>query len=111
MTTGTALSITGALVLPPLAVLTALRPLRSVILFTLLAPFANVAVWLGWDPRLYWGVMLGIRVIWARAFGEQRRNLVSRTGLLAWFLFCLVVGCVLYGSGGELTSEDSAAAL
>jgi len=111
MPTGTALSITGALVLTPLAVLTAFRPLRSVILFTLLAPFANVAVWLGWDPRLYWGLMLGIRVLWERACGEQRRNLVSGTVLLAWSLFCLVVACVLYGSGAELTSEDSAAAL
>jgi hypothetical protein len=111
MPSGTAFSITGALILAPLAVMTAFRPLRSVILFTLLAPFANVAVWLGWDPRLYWGLMLGARVLWERACGPQRKNLISGTVLLAWSLFCVVVACVLYGSRAELTSEDSAAAL
>jgi len=111
MPSGTALSITGALILLPLALLTAVRPLRSVMLFTLLAPFANVAVWLGWDPRLYWGLMLGARVLWERVFDLQRKNLMSGTVLLAWSLFCLVVACVLYSSSAELTSEDSAAAL
>ncbi len=83
MPSGTALSITGALILLPLALLTAVRPLRSVMLFTLLAPFANVAVWLGWDPRLYWGLMLGARVLWERVFDLQRKNLMSGTVLPA----------------------------
>src|ERR1700730_15839736 len=111
MPTGTALSITGALILAPLSVLTVFRPLRSVMLFSLLAPFANVAVWLGWDPRLYWGLMLGARVRWVRACGARRKNVISGTVLLAWSLFCLVVARVLYSTSTELAAENSAAAL
>jgi O-antigen ligase len=80
-------------------------------LFTLLAPLANVAEWLGWDPRLSWGLMLGVRAVCERVYGRQRRILISGNALLAWFLFCLVADRVLNASTAVLTSEDATIAL
>jgi hypothetical protein len=104
-------SLAGALLLLSLAVLTIFWPLRSVMLFTLLASFASVAEELGWDPRLYWGLMLAARALWDWAYGPRRRRFVSRNTLLVWLLFCLVSVCVLYGDTTGLTSEDEATAL
>jgi O-antigen ligase len=55
--------------------------------------------------------MLGVRAFWERVYGLQRRILLSGNALLAWFLFCLMAVCVLYGSTSGLTPDDAAAAL
>jgi len=108
---GLASSLTGVFLLFILAVLTAFWPLRSVMLFTLLAPFASVADAVGWDPRLSWGVLLGVRAVWERVCRGPQRISLAPNALLAWFLFCLVAGGVLDANTAGLTGEDTASAL
>jgi hypothetical protein len=107
---GTPFSVAGALLLLSLAVLTMFWPLRSVTLFTLLAPFGNLPDLLGWDPRMYWGLMLGVRSFW-EWLSRPKRTLLSRNAVLAWFLFCGVATLVLYGDMSALSYDDVAAAV
>ena len=101
----TPLNVIGAMFLLIFALLTAFWPLRSVTLFTLLAPFADYE-WLGWDFRLYWGLMLGARAFWDRLYGPKRSGLISGKAILCWFVLCVAATCVLYVNSSDLTPED-----
>ena len=108
MQSSTPFSFAGALILLPLAVLTVFWPLRSVALFALVAPFGNLPIWLGWDPRVYWGAMLGIRMFYDRLLYPNRSTQLPRYAISSWLLFVSLATLGLYGSAAALPAADVA---
>ncbi len=94
----------GLVFLLPIGFLTWFRPRTSLAWFVFFSPFVDAAQRLGFDPRLYWAFLLGLRALLDNF--SSGKVVLPRLAVRAWTFFVALAAVGLWYARSELAGED-----